>query len=76
MKLSECIIGTPVIRKGFAAVSNLSSPIGHIIGFTYNVSVCQTGEMSPDEKVNRTIPLIRWADGTESGIHHGNIKRL
>ena len=66
MKLKECIYGTPVIDKKMR--------LGHITGFTYNVSLELTGGMSEQDKFDRTIPLVRFADGREVGIHHGNIE--
>jgi len=47
--------------------------IGHVIGVTYNVNIAFTRGMSSDELFERTIPLVKFADG-ERGIHHGNIK--
>jgi hypothetical protein len=50
-----------------------SMEVGHIIGVTYNVGIELTGAMSDKEKHERTIPLVRFADG-ERGIHHGNLR--
>lgn len=69
MKLKDCNIGTLVITN-----SNDDRRImGHIIGVTYNIDVSQTGGMDREDLLSRTIPLIRWSNGTESSIHHNNI---
>lgn len=47
--------------------------IGHVIGVTYNVNIALTGWMTEDDLFERTIPLVKFADG-ERGIHHGNIE--
>lgn len=66
MKLKDCIYGTPVISSDLK--------LGHIVGFTYNVSLEHTGGMSNQDKFDRTIPLVKWVDGREMGIHAGNIE--
>ena len=48
--------------------------VGHVVGVTYNVRIQVTGDMCNDELLDRTIPLIKWVDGTTSGIHHNNIE--
>ena len=65
MKIEECKYGTVVITG--------SLELGHIVGFTYNVGIENTGGMSNQDKFDRTIPLVQFADGTR-GIHHSNIK--
>lgn len=67
MKLNECTLGTLVITN--------EKEVGHIVGLTYNVRIEYTGEMSYDEKFDRTIPLVRFPSG-ERGIHHENLKRF
>lgn len=47
--------------------------VGHVIGVTYNVGIAYTGGMTAEDLFNRTIPLVKFADG-ERGIHHGNIE--
>ena len=66
MKLSECVMGVMVIDEDLR--------IGHIVGVTYNVDIALTGNMTNEDKHDRTIPLVQFADKT-IGIHHGNIKR-
>lgn len=65
MKLHECTYGRMVITD--------DKKVGHIIGVTYNVGLAFTGGMSQSELLNRTIPLVKFADG-DRAIHHGNIK--
>jgi hypothetical protein len=67
MKLHECTFGRMVITE--------SMEVGHIVGVTYNVGIALTGSMSDEEKHERTIPLVRFADG-EKGIHHANLRRF
>jgi hypothetical protein len=59
MKLSECTFGRMVIDD------NLN--VGHVVGVTYNISLQYTGGMTQEDKFNRTIPLVKFADG-ERGI--------
>jgi hypothetical protein len=65
MQLNECTYGRMVITA--------DKKIGHVVGVTYNVGIALTGGMSNDELFERTIPLVKFADG-ERGIHHGNIE--
>ena len=80
MKLSECSIGTPVIYNNSSYNKDIEfhmkNMIGHIIGFTYNVHVSQSGNFSSKERLERTIPLVQWANGDKYGIHHANISIL
>lgn len=64
MKLHECTFGRMVITN--------DKKVGFVVGLTYNVNIAQTGAMNIDELFDRTIPLVRFADG-ERGIHHGNL---
>lgn len=65
MQLHECTYGRMVITE--------DKKIGHVVGVTYNVNIALTGGMSADDLFERTIPLVKFADG-ERGIHHGNIE--
>ena len=65
MKLSECKIGTMVITKYLK--------VGHVVGVQYNVHIAKTGVMTNEERLNHTIPRVRFADG-ERGVHHTNLK--
>lgn len=65
MKLHECTFGKMVITD--------DKKVGHIVGVTYNIDIAHTGGLSQDDLFNRTIPLVRFADG-ERGIHHSNIE--
>lgn len=65
MKLHECTYGRMVITK--------DKKVGHVVGVTYNVGIALTGTMSQDELFERTIPLVKFADG-ERGIHPANIE--
>jgi hypothetical protein len=67
MKLSECKFGEMVITE--------SKEVGHIVGVTYNVDISLTGGMSDEDKFNRTIPLVRFANG-ERGIHHNHLQKF
>jgi hypothetical protein len=65
MNLKDCKIGV--------LVKTDSDELGHVVGLTYNVSVKFTGNMSSEELRARTIPLIRFPDGREVGVHHCNL---
>jgi hypothetical protein len=65
MKLSECTFGAVVIND------NLE--VGHVVGFTYNIAVCNTGHLSNEELLSRTIPVVKFPKG-ETPIHHSNLK--
>lgn len=65
MKLNQCTLGKLVITS--------DKKVGHIVGLTYNVSLQFTGNMSDDEKFERTIPLVKFPDG-ERGVHHSQLK--
>jgi hypothetical protein len=64
MKLSQCTIGQLVITENKRVV--------HVVGLTYNVAVSFTGNMSQEEKFDRTIPVIKFPEG-EEGTHHANL---
>jgi len=64
MKLSDCKYGTMVITA--------SKEVGFVVGLTYNVDISHTGNMSDEEKLQRTIPLVAFPNGTR-GIHHINL---
>ena len=80
MKLSECIIGTPVVYQNSSYEKDtefhMKNMVGHIVGFTYNVHVSMTGNFSSKERLERTSPLVQWVNGDKYGIHHGNIRIL
>lgn len=61
MQLRECTFGKLVITD--------NKEVGHIVGLTYNVGIELTGSMSDDEKLERTIPIVKFPRG-ERGIHH------
>jgi hypothetical protein len=65
MKLHECTYGRMVITE--------DKRVGHVIGVTYNVRLAYTGGMSNDDLFERTIPLVKFADG-KHGVHHGNLQ--
>lgn len=65
MNLKDCKIGV--------LVKTDSDELGHVVGLTYNVSVKFTGNMSSEELRACTIPLIRFPDGSEVGVHHYNL---
>ena len=65
MKLKDCTLGI--------LVRTADGKIGHIVGLTFNVSVQFTGNMSVEELEERTIPLIRFPDKTECGVHPANL---
>lgn len=71
MKLSECNIGLVVRLKACGGISN--GIIGHIVGLTYNIDVKHTGNMSGEELLSRTIPLVQFPDGAR-GIHPHNLE--
>ena len=72
MKLKQCEIGKVVHNK-----SELSgNRVGHIVGFTYNVHPKHTGSMTSEELIERTIPLVRFPDGDEYGVHPVNLELL
>jgi hypothetical protein len=70
MKLKECFMGKPVITEDFR--------VGHIIGFCYNIQLEDARALGHELmlKQNRIIPLIKWADGSESGIQPSYLKPL
>lgn len=68
MKLKDCRIGILVRLE--------NGEIGHIVGLTYNVAVRFTGNMSFEELRDVTIPLVRFPDGDERGVHHHNLSVL
>ena len=80
MKLSECVIGTPVIYydsyREEDSEYHMKNMVGHIVGVTYNVHVTMTGNFSSKERLERTIHRVQWVNGEKFGIHHGNIKVL
>jgi len=47
--------------------------VGFIIGLEYNVNISETGQMSNEEKFNRTILIVAFPEG-KIGIHPGNLK--
>ena len=51
MHLKDCTLGKLVVSKN-------DKRLGHIVGLCYSVSVENTGNMSPEEKIAYTIPLI------------------
>lgn len=65
MKLKDCTMGR--------LVKTSVGDIGHIVGLTYSIHVKFTRDMSPEELENRTIPLIKFADGTERGVHPNSL---
>lgn len=65
MKLSQCQYGAMVIDN------NLN--VGHVVGVAYNINIRHTGGMSDQDLLDRTIPLVQFADGTR-GVHHSNLK--
>lgn len=66
MNLKDCKIGVLVKIVG-------GEELGHVVGLTYNISVKFTGNMSDEELRARIIPLIRFPDGREVGVHHYNL---
>lgn len=64
MKLEDCKFGRMVITDDLA--------VGFIKGFTYNCSIELTGNMSPEEKFQRTIVMVSFPYGKRS-IHPSNI---
>jgi hypothetical protein len=70
MKLKDCTLGVLVRVKGD------DSEIGHVVGLTFNVDIRFTGNMSKQQLVDATIPLIRFADKTERGVHPSNLELL
>ncbi len=69
MKLSECKIGTLVQYD-----SNEFIRIGHIVGLQYNIRKEDIYAIPEKERINYVIPVVRWVNGEEYGIHHKNIK--
>ena len=67
MKLSECKIGEVIVDQ--------SGNIGHIVGLTYNVELSLMGNMPYDERISRTIPLVKFPFKEQVvGIHYNNIE--
>lgn len=64
MKLSECTLGRLVVNR--------NGEVGHIVGLTYNIHVMNSGELTPKERFERTIPLVKFPYG-EQAIHHANL---
>ena len=65
MKLKDCIMGI--------LVKTNDGEIGHIVGLTYNVHVKYTGDLTMEDLEARTVPLVRFPDNTERGIHPNNL---
>ena len=54
MKLSDCTLGRMVITQ--------NKKVGHVVGLTYNIALEFTGGLTPEELLDRTIPLVRFPD--------------
>ena len=63
MKLQDCIYGTLVYDKDYG--------VGMIAGIINN---CPSADLVNRSKVENTIPLVKWANGSEFGIHPSNIE--
>ncbi len=66
MKLKDCRMGEVVI--------DIDNRLGHIAGFTYNVNLRYTGNMTAEQLFQATIPLVRYADGQTIPIHNDNLE--
>ncbi len=66
MKLKDCTYGKLVIT-----VDKYSQKVGMIIGITNNA---EHGTMDQRSKISNAIPLVRWSNGREFGIHYENIE--
>lgn len=71
MKLSECVIGTPVEIN-----SEYHESFGHIVGFTHNVHPSVIESLPFKQRWKHTIPLVRFPDGSETGIHQSKLSVL
>lgn len=69
MKLSECKIGTLVTRN-----SDNFLGIGHIVGLQYNIRKEDIYQIQEKDRIQYVIPVVKWVNGEEYGIHHNNIK--
>ncbi len=70
MKLQDCTMGKIVCTR--TPCGDLEK-IGMIIGITNN---CSTGDIYTRREPSRAIPEVKWADGSVSGIHCGNIEEF
>lgn len=72
MKLSECIIGTPIeVTSGFS-----EGTYAHIIGFAYmSMMKYELGAAGLDKR-NFVIVKVRFPDGVELDINCNNLKKL
>ena len=52
---------------------NMEDRVGMIVGITNNNP---SGSHTERKGINYAIPLVRWSDGDEFGIHHENISEL
>lgn len=69
MKLKDCKLGELVVTNN----DDSNRILGHIVGLDYNINVSYTGGYDRQEKMDKIIPLVKWADGTTSGIHYAHI---
>lgn len=69
MKLSECKIGTLVQYD-----SNEIIRIGYIVGLRYNIRMEDIIKIPEKDRIRYVIPVVKWVNGEEYGIHHDNIK--
>lgn len=65
MKLSECRMGEVVCDVSTTG-DGVIHKIGHIVGFTYINDIEYIGSLSSEEKLERTIPLVRFANGKDT----------
>ena len=73
MKLSKCKLGEIVIMKDSGTMCR-DAKVGMIVGLTYNCRVQDTGMMSAEERIERTIPEVKFPDGSSHGVHPGNLE--
>lgn len=72
MKLCDCKYGVLVQEcKRGDGYGVADKRVGMVVGITNN---CQTADSITRGKSERAIPLIKWSDGVECGIHYGNIE--
>lgn len=77
MRLSQCEIGKVVVKGDNVHGNNSGLPeVGHIVGLTYNSSLNTIVSCRHDLHSVEVVPLVRWADGSESGVHPSNLKLL
>lgn len=68
MKLKDCTFGKLVCTKDDF---NKVDRVGMVIGVTNNITHLDVyKQLDP----TRTIPLVKWANGLEHGIHHNNLE--